>query len=123
MKFLRSPLEFIEDLRNVGSVGSVLFSVNRLDQDGKVAVATGKTEIIPTNLVLKSVGYSSSCPDDAIPFDGRRGVIVNEAGRVTGMPGNDNNNINNDILTIFDVTFTMTLTTSPTFKVSTAADG
>lgn len=87
MKFFRSPLEFIEDLRAEGCVGSILLSINKLEDGGRIAVPTGMEEILPTGLVLKSVGYSSSCPDDAIPFDGRKGIIANEAGRVTGLPG------------------------------------
>ncbi|XP_022695830.1 NADPH:adrenodoxin oxidoreductase, mitochondrial-like [Varroa jacobsoni] len=87
LKFFRSPLEFIEDLRAEGCVGSILLSINKLEDGGRIAVPTGMEEILPTGLVLKSVGYSSSCPDDAIPFDGRKGIIANEAGRVTGLPG------------------------------------
>ncbi|OQR71571.1 NADPH:adrenodoxin oxidoreductase [Tropilaelaps mercedesae] len=87
LKFLRSPLEFMEDIRAEGRVGSVLLAVNRLEDGGRVAVPTGRVEMISSGIVLKSIGYSSSCPDDDIPFDGRKGVIVNEAGRVAGLPG------------------------------------
>lgn len=87
LKFLRSPLAFLEDPQNKGAVGSIALAVNKLEDDGKRAVATGEEELLTTTLAIKSVGYSSSCPDDEIPFDAARGVIANDSGRVRGLPG------------------------------------
>ena len=44
---------------------------------------TGETETLECGLVLRSVGYHSTCIEEAtLPFDERRGVIPNEGGRV-----------------------------------------
>ena len=87
LKFFRSPLEFCGDSKNKGHVGSVRLAINKLVDDGRRAVATSEEERVSTGLAIKSVGYSSSCPDDAIPFDAKRGVIENDDGRVRGLPG------------------------------------
>jgi ferredoxin--NADP+ reductase len=58
---------------------------NRLeDQDGRlVAVPTDDRETIECGLVFRSVGYRGvGLPD--VPFDERRGTILNEGGRVVG---------------------------------------
>ncbi len=53
------------------------------------AELTGETELIPTGLVFRSVGYRS-VPLPGLPFDERLGVVPNRAGRVldpaTGEP-------------------------------------
>ncbi|XP_018497010.1 NADPH:adrenodoxin oxidoreductase, mitochondrial [Galendromus occidentalis] len=85
LKFLRSPLEFLGDQSNKERVVSIRLAVNRLEDER--AVPTGIEETLPTGLAIKSVGYSSSCPDNDIPFDARRGIIENDAGRVRGLPG------------------------------------
>ncbi|MGH2895014.1 MAG: FAD-dependent oxidoreductase [Solirubrobacteraceae bacterium] len=83
LRFLRSPLEILgagED----GPVTGVRVAVNRLvtSEDGRVrAEPTGETEEIECGLVLRSIGYRGT-PLAGIPFDDRRGLIRNEAGRV-----------------------------------------
>ena len=46
------------------------------------AVGTGETEVVECGLVLRSIGYRGE-PLPDVPFDERRGVIPNRAGRVT----------------------------------------
>ena len=50
------------------------------------AVGTGATEVVECGLVLRSIGYRG-VPLEGVPFDERRGVIPNDAGRVTETPG------------------------------------
>ena len=78
LRFLRSPIEILGDGED-GPVTGVRVSVNRLE-DGR-AVPTGEEEVIPCGLVLRSIGYRGR-PLDGVPFDERRGLIRNEAGRV-----------------------------------------
>ncbi len=45
---------------------------------------TGETETSECGLVLRSIGYKSTCIEEgAVPFDPRRGVVPNVDGRVT----------------------------------------
>jgi ferredoxin--NADP+ reductase len=54
------------------------------EQDGRlVAVATDDRETIECGLVFRSVGYRGVGLSD-VPFDERRGTILNEGGRVIG---------------------------------------
>ena len=50
------------------------------------AEATDDTEVIETGLVLRSIGYRGR-PVDGLPFDDRRAVVPNTAGRVEAMAG------------------------------------
>jgi ferredoxin--NADP+ reductase len=82
LRFQRTPLE----IRGDGRVEEIVFARNALvaDADGWVsAVDTGERETVATTLVLRAVGYRG-VPLDGLPFDERRGVIPNEAGRVDG---------------------------------------
>ena len=55
--------------------------------DGKVrAEPTDEIEVLPTGLVLRSVGYRAT-PPPAIPFDDAAGVVPNRGGRVIELPG------------------------------------
>lgn len=51
-----------------------------------VAAGTGQLVTVEADLVLRSIGYQS-VPVPGLPFDNRRHVIVNEAGRVSNTPG------------------------------------
>jgi ferredoxin--NADP+ reductase len=85
LRFLASPLE----LRGDGRVEEVVVGRNRLEPrpDGSLrAVATGEAEVVPCGLVLRSVGYRGT-PLDGVPFDERRAVIPNRAGRVVDASG------------------------------------
>jgi len=80
--FLHSPVAIHGD----GKVESIELVVNRLDeQDGRlVAVPTDEHETLDCGLVFRSVGYRGiGLPD--VPFDERRGTILNDGGRVTGV--------------------------------------
>jgi ferredoxin--NADP+ reductase len=80
LRFLASPVE----LRGDGRVEEVVVVENRLEagSDGSLrAVPTGRTEVIPCGLVLRSVGYRGTALE-GVPFDERRALIPNEGGRV-----------------------------------------
>ncbi|CAL1689401.1 unnamed protein product [Lasius platythorax] len=79
--FLRSPVEFYggDELR------SVRFAVSRLRGDtiqNQIAEATDEFETIPCDLALRSIGYKSAQIDSSIPFDARKGRVVNVSGKV-----------------------------------------
>ncbi|XP_034249133.1 NADPH:adrenodoxin oxidoreductase, mitochondrial-like [Thrips palmi] len=79
--FLRSPLSFVGD----SNVTGVKFGINSLqgaDLESQQAIATGKTEEIPCGMVLRSIGYKSVCADPTVPFDSKRGKVMNVNGRV-----------------------------------------
>jgi ferredoxin--NADP+ reductase len=79
--FLRSPVAIHGDAK----VAAIELVRNRLEeQDGRlVAVPTDDREKVECGLVFRSVGYHGvGLPD--LPFDERRGTILNEGGRVVG---------------------------------------
>ena len=85
LRFCVSPVAILGD----GKVEAVEVVRNTLvaDDDGKLrAVATDETEVLPAGLVLRSVGYCG-VPVPGVPFDERRAVIPNAAGRVLGEDG------------------------------------
>ena len=88
LRFLRSPVEILgagED----GHVTGVRVVKNRIQPSahgGLRAMATGQEEVIDCGLVLRSIGYRGR-PVDDIPFDERRGLIRNDAGRVVDEDG------------------------------------
>ncbi|CAM2847113.1 FAD-dependent oxidoreductase [Skermania piniformis] len=76
------------ELQGTDRVTAIELSHNELlAADGAiVARPTGQTETLTTGLVLRSVGYHGRALPD-LPFDERRGVVPNEAGRVVGPDG------------------------------------
>jgi ferredoxin--NADP+ reductase len=63
---------------------------NELHEDESGAVRardTGEREEIECGMVLRSIGYLGQPLDPSIPFDERRGVISNDAGRVQDESG------------------------------------
>jgi ferredoxin--NADP+ reductase len=81
MRFLRSPVEIQGD----GRVEKLIVGVNELVRDESGAIKardTGEREEIECGLVLRSIGYKG-IGLEGLPFDSSRGVIPNEAGRVT----------------------------------------
>lgn len=83
LRFLVSPTEILDD--GHGKVGGLKVERNTLDASGN-AVGTGEFEVLPVQLVLRSVGYKGvELP--GVPFDARRSVIPNTEGRVEGRPG------------------------------------
>lgn len=82
LRFLRSPVE----IRGVDRVEAVVLGANRLEggsAGNPRAVDTGGREVIEAGLVLRAVGYRGAALS-GVPFDERRGVIPNTAGRVDG---------------------------------------
>ena len=80
LRFLASPVEIIGDEHVTG----VRICRNELaaDESGAVrARATDALETIECGLVFRSIGYRGM-PLEDLPFDERRGVIPNEAGRI-----------------------------------------
>jgi ferredoxin/flavodoxin---NADP+ reductase len=81
LRFLVSPVAILGE----DKVEGVEVAHNELvEEDGRiVARPTGKTEVIPAGLVLRSVGYKGVALP-GVPFDERSGTIPNDRGRVEG---------------------------------------
>jgi ferredoxin--NADP+ reductase len=79
LRFLASPVEIKGD----GKVESIVIGRNELvEENGRlVAKDTGEREELECGLVLRSVGYTG-VPIEGVPFDEKRGLILNEGGRV-----------------------------------------
>ena len=82
--FLRSPQAVIGDAQ----VQGLMLDANTLQGApfAQRAVPTGQVERLDCGLVFRSVGYRG-LPLPGLPFDARKGVIPNQAGRVTDHPG------------------------------------
>jgi ferredoxin--NADP+ reductase len=88
IRFLLSPVELVE--RN-GRVAAIRLVRNRLVEgvDGELkAQPSDEIEELPAELVFRSVGYRGVAIP-GLPFDERRGIVPNQAGRVldTSQPG------------------------------------
>ncbi len=70
------------------AVGAMEFDVTALEgaPDNQKAVNTGKKELIPAGMVLRSIGYKSIAIPD-VPFDDKKAVVRNEKGRVKNADG------------------------------------
>lgn len=66
-------------------VSGITLERTMVDPDGRL-VGTGQERTIDCELVLRAIGYRGRALD-GVPFDPRRGVIPNEAGRVTDARG------------------------------------
>jgi ferredoxin--NADP+ reductase len=79
LRFLASPVEIKGD----GKVESIVIGRNELvEENGALrAKDTGEREELECGLVLRSVGYTG-IPIEGVPFDEKRGLILNEGGRV-----------------------------------------
>lgn len=84
LHFLTTPLEA---RGSSGTPNTLVVEHNRLEErDGaQYAIGTGQTDELPTDLLLKSVGYFGE-PVEGVPFDQKRGVVPNDAGRVVDLP-------------------------------------
>ncbi|HEX7001582.1 MAG TPA: FAD-dependent oxidoreductase [Trueperaceae bacterium] len=84
LRFQLQPVRLEGD----GRVSAIVLERTRLEEAGDQvrAVGTGEYETLPAQLVLKSVGYQG-VPLPDLPFDERRGVVPNDAGRVLDAPG------------------------------------
>ncbi|XP_033095293.1 NADPH:adrenodoxin oxidoreductase, mitochondrial-like [Anneissia japonica] len=88
MEFLRSPVEVLPS-QDGGKVAGLRLRINNLvgEVGREYAVATDEVEDIPCGLVLRSIGYKSTCIDQTVPFDDRLGIVKNNQGRVNNMTG------------------------------------
>lgn len=93
LRFLLAPAKFVEGAATPGSVGALECDVTALEgpPNAQKAVLAGKSETIRAGLVLRSIGYKSVAVP-GVPFDDRRAVVRNTAGRVheadgTPVPG------------------------------------
>ncbi|HST69732.1 MAG TPA: FAD-dependent oxidoreductase [Solirubrobacterales bacterium] len=79
LRFLASPVEIKGD----GKVESIVIGRNELVEEGGTLRAkdTGEREELECGLVLRSVGYTG-IPIEGVPFDEKRGLILNEGGRI-----------------------------------------
>lgn len=79
LRFLRSPIAIEGD----GKVERIVIGRNELVEEGGTLRArdSGEREELECGLVLRSVGYTG-VPIEGVPFDEKRGLILNEAGRV-----------------------------------------
>jgi len=76
LRFFVSPVAILGE----GRVQKIRLEKNRLDENLN-AVGTGEFEELEVGLVLRSVGYKG-VPLPGVPFDSRKGIIPNQAGRV-----------------------------------------
>ncbi|MGW0599492.1 FAD-dependent oxidoreductase [Streptomyces sp. NPDC002776] len=77
VRFFLRPVELLAD---EGRVGAVRFERTLPDGRGGVT-GSGEFEVIPAQLVLRSVGYRG-VPLEGLPFDPATGTVPNLAGRV-----------------------------------------
>jgi ferredoxin--NADP+ reductase len=87
LRFLLSPTELLGD--ESGAASGVMLAHNELvaDQSGALrAKPTGDAETLQAGLVLRAIGYLGK-PLPGVPFDERRSVIANVAGRVADLDG------------------------------------
>jgi ferredoxin--NADP+ reductase len=80
LRFLASPAELVG---SAGRVEALRIEENELVDNGDSVSArgTGRFERLETGLVIRSIGYQGTAMP-GVPFDGKRGVIPNQAGRV-----------------------------------------
>ncbi len=86
LRFLASPVEL---MGRGGRLEAVRVEDNELlpDPGGhRQAYGTGRFELLPTRLVLRSIGYRA-VPIPGVPFDDRAGRIPHRDGRVTDVTG------------------------------------
>jgi ferredoxin--NADP+ reductase len=82
VRFWLRPVEII----GAEQVTGLRLERTRLDAGGRV-VGTGEHEILPVQMVLRSVGYQS-VPLPGVPFEERSATVPNAEGRVLGSDGN-----------------------------------
>lgn len=76
--FLRTPQQVTMDPKTLRC------QINQLEgaPEGAKAIPTERITDIPCGLILRSIGYAST-PLEGVPFDSRRRIMPNVAGRVT----------------------------------------
>jgi len=92
LRFLASPVELLGADGRVTAIRVVRNELYRTDDGSLRPRATDHVEELPVGLVFRSVGYHGVAIP-GLPFDDRRGVVPNKAGRVldpesqTAVPG------------------------------------
>ncbi len=81
VRFWLKPVEIIGTQR----VAGLRLERTRLDESGRLA-GTGEYEVLPLQMVLRSVGYQC-VPLPGVPFDERSATVPNAEGRVLGPEG------------------------------------
>jgi adrenodoxin-NADP+ reductase len=83
LRFLLAPLKIVPSKTHPNAVGAVEFNVTELsgEADNQAAKVTKTVESIPAGMVLKSIGYKSVALP-GVPFDSKRSIVPNVAGRV-----------------------------------------
>ncbi|MGZ4505815.1 MAG: FAD-dependent oxidoreductase [Blastococcus sp.] len=76
LRFFRRPVRLLGTDR----VTAVEIERTAVDSDGR-AMGTGELEVLPADLVVRSVGYRGT-PLPGLPVDERSGTVPHEAGRV-----------------------------------------
>jgi ferredoxin--NADP+ reductase len=76
LRFYRRPVRLLGEDRVIG----VEVERTAVDGDGR-AMGTGELEVLPADLVVRSVGYRG-LPLPGLPVDERSGTVPNELGRV-----------------------------------------
>jgi ferredoxin--NADP+ reductase len=82
LRFMTSPIE----IRGDGKVEEIVLGRNELvtDESGWVSAKdTGEREVLPVQLVVRSVGYRG-VPTPGLPFDEKTATIPNTEGRIAG---------------------------------------
>ena len=88
LRFFTSPVEIMAKQGRVGSIRLERNRVVRDEQGHSRCLGTGVFEQLEVGLVFRSVGYRG-VPLPDVPFDERKGVIPNAAGRVLRPPGEE----------------------------------
>lgn len=85
LRFLASPVEVVGA---GGRVTAIRFEDNELvESGGRISArGTGRIHELPTGLVVRSIGYQGM-PLPGTPFDAKRAIVPNQAGRVLGADG------------------------------------
>ncbi len=85
VKFLRTPKAIKGD--KIKGVTGIVLGVNEIedisDENPKI-IATNECEQISCGLVLRSIGFKTVSIDPSLPFDQKKGTILNVNGRVLG---------------------------------------
>lgn len=76
LRFFSRPSRLLGEER----VTAVEVERTAVDADGR-AMGTGETELLPADLVVRSVGYRG-CPLPGLPVDERTATVANDSGRV-----------------------------------------
>jgi adrenodoxin-NADP+ reductase len=90
-EFLKKPVAFLPAKRDRSHVGGIKCEIMQLQQredetdfSDAIAVGTGEFDVIPTDMVIRSIGYRSDIGIADVPYD-KSGRVINEKGKVSGM--------------------------------------